>query len=79
MSTIAADAIEDHDGADNDAEGTEDEEGDGESDLLDGRPVVHRVRRLHHYVLVRYRESVVHVCHFFSSALCLPDLSLEAV
>lgn len=64
MSTIAADVVEGHDEADDDAKDTEDEEGDGESDLLDGRPVIHRIRGLHHYVIVSYRERVVHVRHF---------------
>lgn len=64
VSTIAADVVEGHDEADDDADGTEDEEGDGESDLLDGRPVIHRIRGLHHYVVVSYRERVVHVRHF---------------
>lgn len=75
MSTVAADVVEGHEEADDDAEGTEDEKGDGKSDLLDRRPVVHRVRGLHHYVLVRYREGVVHVSHF----LPLPSSSTHSL
>lgn len=52
-----------HQYTDNDADGAEDEESYGESDLLDGRLVVDRVRRLHHDVLVSNGEGVVHVRH----------------
>lgn len=63
VSSVAADAVVGHEGADDDAQGSEDEEGDGESDLLDGRLVMNGVGSLHHDILVRYRESVIHVGH----------------
>jgi len=50
-----------HEGTDDDAEEATDEEGDGKGDLLDGGFVVDGVRGSHHDILVRNRESVIHV------------------
>lgn len=63
MSTVAANFIDGHDGAEDDTEHAEDEEGEGEGDLLDGGLVVDAVRGFHHDVLVGNRERVVHICH----------------
>jgi len=41
-----------HEGTDDDAEETTDEEGDGKGDLLDGGFVVDGVRVFHHDILV---------------------------
>lgn len=64
-----------HQYTNNDAEAAEDEESYSESDLLDGRPVVDHVRRLHHDVLVGNGKGVVHVRHVagLSNALDLEE------
>lgn len=64
MGTVAADSVGGHEDAEDDAEGADDEEGDGEGDLLDGGSAVESVRGVHHHVLVRDREGMVHVRHF---------------
>lgn len=64
VSSVAADAIDGHEESEDDAEGAEDEEGEGEGDLLDGRLGVDGVRGFHHYVLVADRERMVYVRHF---------------
>lgn len=63
VGTVAADLVGGHVDADDDAKGAEDKEGDGEADLLDGWPILDDVGGLHHDVLVRDRERVVHVRH----------------
>lgn len=64
VGSVAADPVRGHEDADDDSKGAEDEEGDGEADLLDRRPVLDDVRGLHHDVVVRDRERVVHVRHW---------------
>lgn len=63
MSSVAADAINGHEDPDDDTQGSEDEEGDGEGDLLDRGPVVQGVGGVHHDVFVRNREGVIYVRH----------------
>lgn len=71
MGTVAADAVDGHEDADDDSESAEDKERHGESDLFDWSPVVHRVRGFHHHVLVCNRKRVVYVRHFFLSFFLL--------
>ena len=63
MSFVTADMVIGHDDAEDNAESAGDEEGDGESDLFDGRLVVDSVGGLHHYVFVCNRESVIYIRH----------------
>lgn len=64
MSSVAANTVASHENSEDNAEGAEDEKRNGERDLLDGRSIVDGVRSLHHNVLVRYRECVIHISHF---------------
>jgi len=52
VSSVAAHVVVGHEGTDDDAEETTDEEGDGKGDLLDGGFVVDGVRVFHHDILV---------------------------
>lgn len=63
MGPVTADSVAGHDGADDEAEGTEDEEGDCEAYLLVGRPVLDDIGGFHHDILVRDGEGVVDVRH----------------
>ncbi|KAL4283313.1 hypothetical protein GQ457_16G005530 [Hibiscus cannabinus] len=57
MGSVAADSVDGHEDAQDDAEGAENEKSDGEADLLVGRAVVDGVRIVHHDILVGYREG----------------------
>ncbi|KAK8695331.1 hypothetical protein V6N13_000496 [Hibiscus sabdariffa] len=61
MGSVAADSVDGHEDAQNDAEGAENEKSDGEADLLVGRAVVDGVRIVHHDILVGYGEGVLYV------------------
>lgn len=63
MSCVAANSVVGHDDSDDDAKGAEDEEGEGEGDLLDGRAVADGVGSIHHDILVGDGEGVVNVRH----------------
>ena len=66
MGTVAADAVDGHEDADDDSESAEDKERHGESDLYEWSLVVPCVRGFHHHVLICNRKRVVYVRHFFS-------------
>lgn len=66
MSTVAADFIGGHEDAEDDPDSAENQKGNGEGDLLDGRSIVDGVGRLHHDVLIGNRESVIYIRHFQS-------------
>lgn len=63
MCAITADVVASHDNADDDAEGSEDEEGDSKRDLTDWGLVLDDVWTVHHDVLVADREGMVDVRH----------------
>lgn len=63
MSFVTADVVVGHEAADDNAEGSGDEEGDGESDLFDWGFVVDGVGGLHHYVFVGNGECVIYIRH----------------
>lgn len=63
MGSITTNMVGSHEQTQNDADYTEDEERDCESNFLDGWPIIYRIRVIHHDIFISYGESMVDIRH----------------